>query len=363
MIHSNKRIIKLFESVPKFDTYSQYSNSLEKVFHENSFKNLIKNLKEERKPKIYSYFDVDEKKNETNRYNYFRNRKEKKKDDSKTNLLNDEEIINNNNEEKEQYTDNILEEWRNSRRKNHQLHNLNLDPFRYNPNYNSILRRIPCVKITKPSMVNIRRPTTFLTEIEEKALSNNNNNSRNNNPLIKIKQFKTYRLPKLKIKEIKDSKKKFSISKDLNEDKNNHSLRFDKYSDRKELTLKVNPNVSYIEPFDYNKVKNNSIDFNKMHGRINLKTMNKKNDLQNPSVGSYNPHYEYFEGKIRNISLGIEHKNKKNKKYLLKKLWGNYEVRMDYQLIDNGKLKKDIEEDNYDSNYELNVRNTEPNRI
>ena len=56
-------------------------------------------------------------------------------------------------------------------------------------------------------------------------------------------------------------------------------------------------------------------------------------------------------------------KIKKNKKYLLKKLWGNYEVRMDYQLIDNGKLKKDIEEDNYDSNYELNVRNTEPNRI
>ena len=51
MISNNRRIIKLFESVPKFDTYSQYSISLEKVFHENSFKNLIKNLKDEKKPK------------------------------------------------------------------------------------------------------------------------------------------------------------------------------------------------------------------------------------------------------------------------------------------------------------------------
>ena len=51
MISNNIRIIKLFESVPKFDTYSQYSISLEKVFHENSFKNLIKNLKDEKKPK------------------------------------------------------------------------------------------------------------------------------------------------------------------------------------------------------------------------------------------------------------------------------------------------------------------------
>ena len=62
MIPGNRRIIKLFESIPKFDTYSQCSNSLEKVFHENSFKHLIKNLKEERKPKIYSYFNVDEQK-------------------------------------------------------------------------------------------------------------------------------------------------------------------------------------------------------------------------------------------------------------------------------------------------------------
>ena len=66
MISNDRRIIKLFEAVPKFDTYSQYSISLEKIFYENSFKNIIKNLKEEKKQKIYSYFYLDKRKEEKN---------------------------------------------------------------------------------------------------------------------------------------------------------------------------------------------------------------------------------------------------------------------------------------------------------
>ena len=80
MIKNNRRIIKLFESVPKFDTYSQYSNSLEKVFHENSLKNLLKHLKEERKAKIFSYFEVEKQNNnESNKFNILKEEKKLKK--------------------------------------------------------------------------------------------------------------------------------------------------------------------------------------------------------------------------------------------------------------------------------------------
>lgn len=66
MDNSNRRIIQMLDAIPKFETYSQCSSNLEKVFQENSFKFLLKHLREQKKPKIYSYFNVDEKKPETN---------------------------------------------------------------------------------------------------------------------------------------------------------------------------------------------------------------------------------------------------------------------------------------------------------
>ena len=156
MIKNNRRIVKLFESVPKFDTYSQYSNSLEKVFHENSLKNLIKHLKEERKAKIFSYFDVEKQNNESNKFNIFKRRKEIKKDDSKNNLLYDEGDIKikNKGKEKEKESQNPIlnpetEKFTNNRFKT--LTNVDSYPFRYNPNYNSIMKKIPYVKIIQPS--------------------------------------------------------------------------------------------------------------------------------------------------------------------------------------------------------------------
>ena len=60
---------------------------------------------------------------------------------------------------------------------------------------------------------------------------------------------------------------KIKLKNEDNEDKNNHSLRFDKYVDRKIIKTEINPNVSYINQYDYQKARNNSIDFSKMHGR------------------------------------------------------------------------------------------------
>ena len=325
MIKNNRRILKLFESVPKFDTYSQYSNSLEKVFHENSLKNLIKHLKEERKAKLFSYFDVEKQNNESNKFNIFKRRKEMKLDNSKNNLLYDEGDIKNKNKDKEKESQNqtinpesdkyTINRFNNST-------NVESYPFRYNPNYDSIMKKIPYVKIIQPPTKNTK-PSTFLTEIGDLAISSNN-------------------LKKTALNEKnKNSQKKLKEKLSLNSDRNNHSIRFDKYSDRKEIKIDNNPTISYIEPYDYQKVKNNSTDFKKMTSRDDVDILKiKKTD--GPSVGYYNPHYEYFEDRVRNISLGNEHINKNNKKLLLKKIWGSYSVKLDYELIDNSKLNNDI---------------------
>ena len=98
-----------------------------------------------------------------------------------------------------------------------------------------------------------------------------------------------------------------------------------------------------------------------MLSRINDKIKNTEKNL-GPTVGYYNPNYEYFEGGIRNISLGNEHTNKRDKKFLLKKLWGSYNVRMDYLLIDNKKLNNDVLKKNNENEPEYKGNNTEQNK-
>ena len=81
-----------------------------------------------------------------------------------------------------------------------------------------------------------------------------------------------------------------------------------------------------------------------MRSRNEIPSFNSDN-LKGPSIGYYEPNYNYLEIKPRNISLGNESLKEKNKKYLLKKLWASYKVRVDYQLIDNNKLKNTISKD------------------
>ena len=38
-------MVKMFESIPNFDTYSHYNSKLEKVFKSGSLKNFIETLK------------------------------------------------------------------------------------------------------------------------------------------------------------------------------------------------------------------------------------------------------------------------------------------------------------------------------
>ena len=46
---SDNKIVEMFDSIPKFDYFSKYSFSLQKVFKNCSLKNLIKELKSPKK--------------------------------------------------------------------------------------------------------------------------------------------------------------------------------------------------------------------------------------------------------------------------------------------------------------------------
>ena len=48
---SDNKIVEMFDSIPKFDYFSKYSFSLQKVFNNCSLKNLIKELKSPKKKK------------------------------------------------------------------------------------------------------------------------------------------------------------------------------------------------------------------------------------------------------------------------------------------------------------------------
>ena len=349
MDSTNRGIVKILDTIPKFDTYSQYSSSLEKVFHDNSFKNLMKNLHEQKKPEMYSYFNVEEKKIETNSI-FQPYGLETKKDEPKKTLF-DAEEDNGTKTYDSQEKKNI---WRfpirNIKKKRN---NQQLDPFRYNPNYNSIFKNIPSVRIMKPvheatnslekekekekNKINLKKQSAFLTEIGDFAMSSPN--------IIKGKNYFKSKTISISDRPESSSVKKTDANTEESEDRNNHSLKFDLYLNRKEKKFEVNPKVSYIEPYDYHKIRNNSVDFKKMQGRDD-QSFYVLNNLNGPSVGYYDINYNCLDKNIRNISLGNLINKEKNKKYLLKKLWGNYQVTVDYQLIDNNKLSKRLKDIN-----------------
>ena len=63
-------------------------------------------------------------------------------------------------------------------------------------------------------------------------------------------------------------------------------------------------------------------------------------NIKVPSIGYYNINYNCLDKNMGKIYLGDLSKRKKNKKYLLKKLWANYGVTVNYKLVNNKKLGK-----------------------
>ena len=390
-----KEMIQLLDSISKFNTYSKYSNTLKKVFKNYSLKDLIKSLKHPIQADNFEFiYDFDKKakknddENDLNFYpkGYLSKGKEldlfhdeyipveenKSKDKEKERSISKHTLLRNKSEKSFTYYNSILKR------------NEGLDPFKYNPNYNSIYKNIPSVKMISHRTIPLKKKEekikTFLTDIKSKKnkmknlkklnininikinpnddshenkdteneneknphedkginseIENNNKNVLNINNNIKSRNSKT--LPELKnlCFNSKNKKDKIKFS-------NNHAFRFSKYIPRKTNIYKVNNRLTYIEPHNYSlSDKNNkAIDFNKMEYRkmSNFISMEK---LASPSFYYYNPKYESIEkNPISVIFNPKDLTSRNNKKFIIKKIWSMYNVRKEYVSIDNDKLK------------------------
>ena len=150
------------ESIPKATIYSKYGESLDKLFKSRSLKNLISELKnpkkyiskelsseEDKKKKVVKYKEEDfkdifftlEQEHENKKDNYIKK--------------NNKNLI-----EKEKYKPKIL------------IKNAGfMDPFKYNPNYNSISKNIPSVRMIlndkKKKELNLKKKGKKVQKLEK----------------------------------------------------------------------------------------------------------------------------------------------------------------------------------------------------
>ena len=141
---SEGNIAKIFESIPQNETYSRYNSTLEKIFKSQSLRYFI-NLYKKRRAMV-----LHKKENNDYTHNIFNEDfLYKKMKDDENNIFDD---VNNEESEKsdikpeesnQELFKKLVELKRNKITQS-------LDPFKYHPNYNSIYRNIPSVRITKP---------------------------------------------------------------------------------------------------------------------------------------------------------------------------------------------------------------------
>lgn len=342
-------MMKIIESIPHNETYSKYNSTLEKIFKSQSLRHYINVYKNRRTMS----FD----KNESNDFNtnVFGDELlyKKLKEDEENNIFDD---TNGENEKGEPKLEETKEDfWKKIVEMKKNKIEYNLDPFKYHPNYNSIYKNIPSVKITEPTKTKLKEKSKdknnykkmekkkmnklLITEInhtfnEEKKQSKD----RNNKSFVNINLTDTNIKKEIKLPKLSRNPKNKNMT--LITNRNNHAIRFSKYLPRKFIIPDHNKNISYINPFNYIKPKNKtkSIDFNKMLHR-NDKTLIYTSSLKTPSFCQYNPKYDWVDKDKCSIYFNPLQKNeKKHKKYLIKKICTSYNVNTEYEILN--ELKK-----------------------
>jgi hypothetical protein len=346
---SENEMMKIIESIPHNETYSKYNSTLEKIFKSQSLRHYINVYKNRRTMS----FD----KNEANDFNtnVFGDELlyKKLKEDEENNIFDD---TNGENEKGEPKLEETKEDfWKKIVEMKKNKIEYNLDPFKYHPNYNSIYKNIPSVKITEPTKTKLKEKSKdknnykkmekkkmnklLITEInhtfnEEKKQSKD----RNNKSFVNINLTDTNIKKEIKLPKLSGNPKNKNMT--LITNRNNHAIRFSKYLPRKFIIPDHNKNISYINPFNYIKPKNKtkSIDFNKMLHR-NDKTLIYTSSLKTPSFCQYNPKYDWVDKDKCSIYFNPLQKNeKKHKKYLIKKICTSYNVNTEYEILND--LKK-----------------------
>ena len=338
------------ESIPKPTIYSKYGESLDKLFKSRSLKNLISELKNPKK-----YIPKEMISPEENSIKKSLGSKENEEE-----LKDIFSLLDQNDDKKDNKENNKKFEPPKFKPRGYIKNTQFIDPFKYNPNYNSISKNIPSVhmiltekeekklkmmrerekspknrkklKIEKPKKIIPKIKTqieeSFITSLKNKKMARNNSSKKREQILPPIYQV----MPNKKDRAL-------TIENDRSL-KNNHALRFSKYLSRK---YDFNNNeqmdkISYLEPYNYLNNKNkNIIDFKKMSFRKEKDFIN-YSSLGVPSIYDYNPKYNLVEKKPAQVVFTPHNNIKNTKQYLLRKLWGSYDVTSDYKLINREKI-------------------------
>lgn len=252
---------------------------------------------------------------------------------------------------------------------------INLDPFKYNPNYDAIYKKIPYVRIVGPTEkdnnknINSSNSSTIKENQNNKskhsripsALNLNDMNSNNSKDSYTIETNKNDEINGLnKSSDIKSIKLPIINNKSKIWD-SNHALRFSKYgnqrvyksenkytqkeeeSGKKLNFMRYNSNNSNNRyRLNKNNIKNNfSINFDKMMSRKETNFIN-SSSLETPSFNKYTPNYDFVKHSSAKISFSyhnIDIDNMSKKKYLLKKLLNSYNPDIQYHIIKDEQLK------------------------
>ena len=378
-------LLNNLESLTNYKVYSKTNNGFEKVLGNFTLKSFVKSFKNPKKIKKPSFLEEMAVK--------YPNEDDPSQDsilNKKANKL--KEFLFNLNNENVQNTETIKIPQKPKVVLNYKKP-LNIDvypnPCTYNPKYDLIFKRIPITTIfntpTKTENNNINN-SLLKRKIKLKKISKEkyyNNTSYKNNKINKIKKKRNISLINdndehfsnknefyinQNFKNKATTTNKFIKKKLYSHDKINDIIKKNKTSNNNNIILKEN-NISNIHKININKniIKKNSIfktsiankssekkipnekkkifDFNKMSKR-NFEIILNNSILKNPSFYHYNPKYDYIKdtSKVFNFGLNDNRTNSEKKKFLLKKLWCSYaDLSKNYNLINNSKLKNNIE--------------------
>ena len=343
-------LLEMFGSIPRFNTYSDYSNTLNRVFKYTSLDNLIYNIKHPKIIKSSGFFEDDVKKiNSDKKFldNLLDNQPVQMEEEDD---FFDEKYDKKNLKKKERKKKNKLNKSVTKKNYNNDIKIYkpeSPDLNKYNPNYNAIYKNIHSVKIVlsdreKQELINkkknnnkskILKTHNNNTENNKEYNTENNNNEHNNND-NKSKILLTG------VEEKKKNKKKIFLPPII--DKNNHAIKFESYTNRVFQIPKQNDKISYIEPYDYLSKLDKVIDFKKIRSR-NEYGLIAPSQLDTPSFCYYRPKYDLVEKssikfKFKNDNDKDEYKN--NKKYLMRKYIASYKDEPGYHIIDTKKLEE-----------------------
>lgn len=389
MLATFPKTVDILKSVPKMESFSKNYRKLNHIFKNRSLTDLISFLKRPPKKKIPFFMEDIQ----------ISNPKEEKNTDY--NAYSPPPLLKKIEEEMKQSQLRKMKRIKIITKDSERTHVIpGMDnPFKYNPNYQSIYKNIPSFRFsTLPFKLfnSAEKKRTFSslaksssvdkinglegTGTPKKSKDNTLNNSRSSNHKkfftdLNSPNEKTLKKNKTNLASIIDphkinfsrnvntllpniskndsvinkstlNKSSTSISNQNEEtsrknDKDNHIRRFSKYYSRKDHFILKNQSkiLSYIEPIDYSKTKVKCVNFGKLTRRKDVFINLHSNEV--PPTCFYSPKYGLLEDRTRNVVFDThmyKNDNHGRKRYLLEKLWRSYDAQIDYKLINGEKL-------------------------